>query len=560
MGSFGQRLRHSALVALCMGILVWIQSEDVFAQNTELTSHDNHALLYAHQLGFSSSGTPTVRMRIADGLEKLRFTPKGDFTVMMSGSGGAVIHLKGNKTYEVEISSAVSGKYQYGVIAARSENIESLNEAKKKCDEKNMSCEIVPIGSVFALKGHVFDNRENLLMTQRQPDEAAAESLMSVVPLDSSVDAAEIYRELLEYPTAKIVLRDEAGNIRIEHQNLLWIDLPQAGAKLYDIEGEGGKKADLVLNSQLIVTPDQTGHLAVVQSADVETILRGIVPAEVYASAPEAALMAQAVAARTTLIAQVGARHSADPYHLCNKQHCQVYRGLSGADDRTDKAIEKTRGQILFSDKKLVQSYYSSHCGGISAGAFETWGLPEKSYLMSRTDDGHEASLKFSSDADLLKWIRSSESEDYCDHAPKGQKSFASTQYAHWVQTYEASALESLMKKNGYDVGQLLKIEVVERGKSYRATKVRVTGTKKTVEVERELPIRRLFGGLKSALFVAESEMSGDRLKKVTFYGTGFGHGVGLCQTGAIGMAQRGITYDEILKHYYPGTRLETLW
>lgn len=540
---------------ICMGFSV-----PVYAQSTELTSHDNHALLYAHQLGFSSAGTPTVRMRIADGLDKLRFTPQGDFTVMMSGSGGAVIHLKGNKTYEVTLSSPKPGQYQYGVIVARSETPDGLSGAKNRCESERIDSEIVPIGSVFALKGHVFDNRENLLMTRRQPNEKEAQTLMSRVPVDSSVDGAEIHRELLEYPTARLSLKDESGNIQIDHQNLLWIDLPESGAKLYDIEGENGKKGELVVNSQIIVTPDQSGRLAVVQSADVETILRGIVPAEVYASAPEAALMAQAVAARTTLIAQVGARHSADPYHLCNKQHCQVYRGLSGADPRTDKAIEKTRGQILFSDKKLVQSYYSSHCGGISAGSQETWGLPEKSYLVARTDDPREASLKFKNDEDLLKWIQSSESEDYCDHAPKGQKSFTSTQYAHWDLTLPSSELESRILKAGYDVGHIKNIEVLERGKSYRVTKIRVTGTKSTIEVERELPIRKIFGGLKSALFVMQIDKSGDSVRSITFYGSGFGHGVGMCQTGAIGMAQRGLTYADILKHYYPGTRLETLW
>ncbi|MBQ9396344.1 MAG: SpoIID/LytB domain-containing protein [Proteobacteria bacterium] len=531
----------------------------VLAQNTELTSQDNHALLYAHQLGFSSSGTPTVRMRIADGLENLKFFPNGDFTVRPSGTGGCTIRLKGGRTYEISLSSPKPGKYQYGIIAARGETPASLETAKNACAEQKIDTEIVPIGSVFALHGHVFDNRENLLMTKRTSDKAEAKSLMSRVPADVSMDSSELYQEVLEYPTADISLRDMTGSVRVDNPNLLWIELPESGANLYGIEDESGKESDLLVNSQLIITPDSTGHMAVVQSADVETILRGIVPSEVYASAPEAALMAQAVAARTTLIAQVGVRHSADPYHLCNKQHCQVYRGLSGADPRTDKAIQKTRGEVLFSENKLVQSYYSAHCGGISAGSLETWGMPEKPYLVSRTDSEKEAARRFASDDAFMQWWNKQE-QTFCGAAPAGHKPFASTKYARWTQTFSGQELSALLKDRGHDVGKVQKIEVLSRGESYRVTRIRVTGSKGKVEVERELSVRRLFGGLKSALFVMEQKKSGNDLASVTFYGAGFGHGVGLCQTGAIGMAQGGKNYKEILKHYYPGTHVDKLW
>ncbi|GEM_PF-5348511 len=547
----GHRLLSLAAIALSFNAI----AIPCFAQNTELTSSDNHALLYAHQLGFSSSGTPTVRMRIADGMSKLRFEPQGDFVVMPSGTGGCAIKLKGGRSYEVTLTDARPGTYQYGGIVARSESTDALNLHKNRCSDSQIDTEIVPIGSVFALKGHVFDNRENLLMTRRTDNKRVTETQLAKAPLDASVDSAELYSELMTYPTAKITLRDQNDNIQIVHSNLMWIDLPESGAILYDIEDESGKRNELRLNSQLIVTPDQTGKLAVVQSADIETILRGIVPAEIFASAPEAALMAQAIAARTTLISQVGTRHMSDPYHLCNKQHCQVYRGLSGADERTDKAIEKTRGQILFSDKKLVQSYYSAHCGGMSAGSHETWGLPDKNYLVSRSDDAHETRTTFKNDNDFKKWWLQNDS-NYCSSAPEGQKSFASTKHARWEQTLSSSQLDDLANQSGNKIGHVQSIEVMERGASFRATKLRVKGTNGTVVIERELPIRRFLGGLKSARFIIEKTSEGG----IHIYGTGFGHGVGMCQTGAIGMAQRGMNANQILEHYFPGSRIETLW
>lgn len=547
----GRRFLCQIAIALSINAIAF----PCFAQNTELTSSDNHALLYAHQLGFSSSGAPTVRMRIADGLTKLRFEPKGDFVVMPSGTGGCAIKLKGGQIYEVTLGNAKSGTYQYGGIVARSESTEALATHKKQCNDSQIDTEIVPIGSVFALKGHVFDNRENLLMTRRTDNKNVAETQLAKAPLDASVDSVELYSELMTYPTAKITLKDQSHTIQIDHPNLMWIDLPENGAVLYDIEDESGKKSELILNSQLIVTPDQTGKLAVVQSADVETILRGIVPAEIFASAPEAALMAQTIAARTTLISQAGTRHMSDPYHICNKQHCQVYRGLSGADERTDKAIEKTRGQILFSDKKLVHSYYSAHCGGMSAGSRETWGLSDKTYLVSRSDDAHEAHSSFKNDDDFKKWWQQKDLS-YCSSAPEGQNSFASTKHARWEQTLSASQLDDLASKSGKKLGHVQSVEVIERGESFRATKLKVKGTNGITVIERELPIRRFLGGLKSARFIIEKESDGG----IHIYGSGFGHGVGMCQTGAIGMAQRGMSASQILGHYFPGSRIETLW
>lgn len=558
-GSFFRRWKHR-FIGLT-GALLFCLPAQAFSQSTELTSRDNHALLYAHQLGFTSSGAPSVRIRIADGLEKLRFVPQGDFRVMPAGNGGAVIELKGGRVYEVTLKNAQPGHYQHGVIIGRAESVEALADSRSECVARGFECEIVPIGSVFALRGNVFDNRENILMTRRTADMATVRKLQksSQLPIDSSVDSHEIHSELLTYPTAQISFRDESGMIRVLHQNLMWIEVPESGAKLYDIEGEDGKPHALVINSKLIVTPDQNGRLAVVQSADIETILRGIVPAEIFASAPEAALMAQAIAARTTLIGQVGTRHFADPWHLCNQQHCQVYRGLSGADSRTDKAIEKTRGQVMFSDKNLVQSYYSAHCGGMSAGSLETWGLPERSYLVSRSDDAQERGAFFSNDASFLTWWHDS-SKDYCGSAPSGVKPFASTKHARWSKEVSISEIEKSLKKSGKSIGRIQEIQILERGESYRVTRLKLIGTEGKYEISRELPIRRFLGGLKSALFVMEVHKRGQFVESISLKGAGFGHGVGMCQTGAIGMAQRGKTAVEILQHYFPGSRIETLW
>lgn len=531
------------------------------AQSTDLTRADNHALLYAHQIGFSAE-IPTIRMKIADGIASVSMTPKADFSVLPSGPGGASVQLKGEQTYEIVSERGHSGKYRHGVILARSEHAADLAQARQYCLDHHVEVETISSGALFAVKGNVFDNREYLLMTQRTDETALLKknrkfTLPAPYAIGMTGQEKEIYTELKTYPTAQIVFR--GNDIAITNQNLMYLDLGEQSATFHDVVGADGKKRDWELSGQIILTPDSSGNLAIVQLADIETLLRGIVPAEIFASAPDAALEAQAIAARTTLIAQVGARHHSDPYHLCNTQHCQVYRGLSSVHPRTDQAIKRTAGQILTWNQKTVHAYYSSHCGGISADNQETWGLPLQPYLISRSDDAAEAHVSFKDEDDFRAWL-DNKNTGYCDSAPKGKNAFASTAYAHWQQSVDIQTIEKNLKNAGASIGALKNVEIVARGKSHRVTQVRFSGTHGTFDVFKELAVRRIFGGLKSALFDFKIIRNGGKISSLEFKGAGFGHGVGLCQTGAIGMAQRGQQVDDILKHYYPNAEIRKIY
>jgi len=391
--------------------------------------------------------------------------------------------------------------------------------------------------------------------------ESAEEVQAQLKSLQEKAPGADFdrYESLIAYPTAQLTLSDASGRIRIHHANILWIDFGDEPVVLHQLPAEDGKLSDFTLNQQLILTPGSDGMLTVVQSADVETILRGIVPAEIFPSAPAAALQAQAIAARTTLISQVGARHLADPYHLCNHQHCQAYHGLGRATSQTDLAIQATRGKILFSGKELVKSYYSSHCGGFSADAGETWGFLSVPYLVSKADTKGQGE-PLSDETAFRRWLEAGWEHSYCAPPTDGQNAFQSTRHARWTVTLTQSELQQIVRQKRQDVGEITGVTILERGRSFRATKVRIQGKKGEIVIERELPIRRFFNNLKSALFVIDTITDKGRLQAVRFDGAGFGHGVGLCQTGAIGMAQRHFDAEAILRHYYPNTHVETIW
>src|SRR5690606_13223573 len=133
---------------------------------------------------------------------------------------------------------------------------------------------------------------------------------------------------------------------------------------------------------------DRSGKLAVANLVSETELLCGLVPAEIYASAPMAALEAQAVAARGQLVSKVGTRHLGDPFLLCAAQHCQVYAGRALEQPRTSQAVRATRGWVAMRPVhgQLVDTVYSANCGGHTEDNEVVWPGEADPQLRGRPD------------------------------------------------------------------------------------------------------------------------------------------------------------------------------
>lgn len=245
-------------------------------------------------------------------------------------------------------------------------------------------------------------------------------------------------------------------------------------------------------------------------------------------------------------------------FDVCADDHCQRYQGLTRAiGSRVRKVIDQTWGQVLTSGGELCDTRFSKCCGGVMETFSSCWEDVDYDYLKSLPDaPGH-----------------SGEQKCYCDTQDKsilGQVlndyDQETTDFYRWEQVYDRTYLSSLVEdKTGVKIGKIMSVEPLERGKSGRITKLKLTGSKCEIIVGKELEIRRILSEshLKSSAFdveyidgqgcKADNSSSWTHLK---FKGKGWGHGVGLCQIGAAVMASEGNSYIEILKHYYPGTEL----
>ncbi|HYX90874.1 MAG TPA: SpoIID/LytB domain-containing protein, partial [Myxococcaceae bacterium] len=434
---------------------------------------------------------------------------------------------------------------------------DGLARAQAAWSARGVATRVHTLGSRYGIAGKVLDNRTHLLLLDGTFSPQDAQSRQAEI-LQRFGASSTIVEELRAPPSAGVQLIDEEGNVVAVGRDRIDVEALEGEAiEVRQVEFGIGYEfhgfEDRRYRGVIRFVVDRSGMLAVVNVVRLEDLLQGLVPSEIFARAHVEALKAQAVTARGEVLAKVGTRHLADPYLLCAEQHCAVYRGLSGEAAATNAAVEATRGEALFSrEGRLVDSVYSALCGGYTENNENVWGGVPNPHLRGRPDlirpSGHAPTPKDLSrflDADLPVACRLS--------------TLAAPGKYRWERRFTAAEVDALFADLG--VGRVRALSVLERGVSGRATSMQVSGEKAAVELRGELGIRRRFRMLNSSMFeiVPEPDEQG-QVVAWKFRGGGWGHGVGLCQTGAIGRAEAGQSYREILRHYFSGARVMRLY
>ena len=303
---------------------------------------------------------------------------------------------------------------------------------------------------------------------------------------------------------------------------------------------------------EIALNPSQKG-LSVVNRLPLEEYLYGVIAAEMPTHWPAEALKTQAVIARTYAlhIKKHLHPHAAQGYDLCDEQHCQVYSGVAVESDRTRSASDRTRGQALAHEGKAIHAVFSSNCGGhTQSGSGAGWAdLP----YWRAVYDGNGQQPEIQRPGALAGFLQHSP-EVYC----KTSKYTWAPEF-RWTRYIPAEDIIARLARKAA-VGKLEQIALI-RSASGRVATVKFVGTANTVTITKEHEIRRIFGiaPLRSNLFTADVFYAGGFVKSLLLSGGGWGHSVGLCQSGAAGRAEAGMTYDQILPAYYPGAVLKEL-
>ncbi len=553
------------VAALALMCAPWGSTGADAAQPT-LSTADRLRMLYAPQLNFTSKGDPLIRLGLLEDVREAQFTPSESIRVLPNGEGGPEVELPGNTTYTVSISDAKPGEYTYWVIVDRLpvDQRKRAGDIKNKWLQRGQIPERFEVGGLFAVRGKVFDSRTILFAVGGTTDRKKARALQTKMRAKYGIEGG-LHSQLVQHPEGLITLKGKGVDATVRHRDILTIAARRGREEKirYTIPGikKNYQKGTMTrtYTGSLIFTPDRGGDLVVINSLGAERVLKGVVPAEIYASSPQPALQAQAIAARNEIFSAVGVRNLADPYMLRADVMDQVYGGVGVEDARTSKAVDATRGQVMFFGKQIIEAFYSSNAGGFTENNENVWAMEPRAYLRGRPDAEPSKvpkAFRDGVDESELERFLTTGFEANSKNAP-----VSSSKLFRWDREVSPSKPSKWLRDAGYDVGKLKDVEVLSRGVSGRVIQLKVTGSRGSAVIERELNVRRLFGGLRSGLFLMDVEKnSRGYITNLKFRGAGFGHGVGMCQTGAVGMASKGRTAKQILNHYYKGVEVKALY
>jgi stage II sporulation protein D len=308
------------------------------------------------------------------------------------------------------------------------------------------------------------------------------------------------------------------------------------------------------------------GTLALVNELPLEQYLYGVVPRELPPN-PYGLLeaqKAQAVAARTYAMAGLGKR-KADGYDLLPTTSDQVYGGYEDEQPVSNAAVDGTRGMVLTYDGKLIDAVFSSTTGGYTASNEEVWNTAPVPYLRGVPDAERGEALEH---VPSLEVFKRHANPTNLRNAAEGDFEADWSKYHRWTVDWTQAELQAILGAwFNTELGTIHALNIPDRGPSGRALTLEVVADAGTFYVYKDTIRSALkyvaadgsYASLRSTLVFLEPIVDPSTKEITGFrgYGAGWGHGVGLSQTGAVGMAEKKATYDEILAHYYQGAVLE---
>ncbi|MCK4935409.1 MAG: SpoIID/LytB domain-containing protein [Elusimicrobiales bacterium] len=366
------------------------------------------------------------------------------------------------------------------------------------------------------------------------------------------------------YRNGKVVLRNPKNKIfgRFTGPILIKPYNPKKGYTIFERIRKSSnpwfRHSDRAYRGIMELYPIKGRGIGIVNIVDMEIYLLGVVPSEVLSWWPYETLKAQAIIARTQVLIRKarGGKHKKWGYHLCDSQHCQVYKGVIMERNSTNNAVVDTQGQILTYRGRPAQTFYHSTCGGHIQASKEVNGWGNIKYLKTHQDLPKEEQKPMDSPWKFHQWIMSNP-PSYCN-----SPGLTASAHYRWVRIIKHKDLSHRINQR-YRIGKLKKIFPLKRSGSGNVNALRIVGSKKTIKIDREHLIRNVmgFGSVKSTLFFMEiNKFKDGRIRNYWIYGGGWGHGIGLCQSGAAGMAGKyKKTAREILEFYFPGTKLSKI-
>lgn len=353
---------------------------------------------------------------------------------------------------------------------------------------------------------------------------------------------------------------------------------PKSGTLLKGIVAGRGfhwqKEVDLYFPNQLEFH-SRNGKIVVVNVLPMEIYLTCVVTSEMSSTCPPEFIKAQATAARSWMLVFLKNKHMDEPFSICNDDCCQRYQGTTHLSEGVARHVAETRGMCVVTyEGYICGAYYSKNCGGIMERAQNIFGDGALG-ISAATDapfDSHSAHFNPINEENIREWISGDflkKSDSYCSPNTCPEENLPqflgavdeAGHYYRWKMEYTHDELINFLKIKAEikDIAEFIDFRIKWRGNSGRIHELEVIykdskGDLKTYTIKTQYQIRNALHDkfLFSSAFVWDyARDENGAIQKMILHGAGWGHGVGLCQIGALGMALKGFSYQDILKHYY---------
>jgi SpoIID/LytB domain protein len=534
-------------------------------------SHADRATsLYRRVVSMGEDGAPRMPLAVMAGQTEVEVRASGTLRVVGTEDEAVTLSTSGKDGARVSLVVGAPGRVRYYVKvgAAPAGSMQTLRKMRQRWRDLGHGVRIFNVGTTYSLGGRMIDTQRSVIALDtaydtRQAAAKRADALAAEVGEDLGVHTE------LERPPRAVVRVSLPGGATLEGSEVLWFEALDSRGRPAPVTVIGtrgrNKRWSLELPGRVSTVPGLDGKMTVVNEAPLERILEGVVASEIFASAPLEALKSQAVAARTDMLSKVGRRHRTDPYSICGEVHCQAYRGTKKVSPRIARAVRETAGMVMMDGQGgLVDAFYSAVAGGHTEHNENAWDGRPRPTLRGQPDYGPgdvDPLAGGVTEAGLARLLG-------LDGRPAAvlrswaARSGRNKKAVRWTATRTAADLQRSLQRVGVDE-PVKAIEVVRRGVSGRATDVALTlASGKRKKIHGELRIRRALGRLRSSLFVVVAGPAGKSgvPTRFVFEGAGYGHGVGMCQTGAVGRADAGQDFRTITGHYYQGSTVEKLY
>lgn len=316
-------------------------------------------------------------------------------------------------------------------------------------------------------------------------------------------------------------------------------------------------------------------YLVLINELPLEHYIACVATSEMSAECPESFLEAQTIVARSWMLANVEQKHVHLGFDVCNDDCCQRYQGSKNLTPYALNAAQNTRGQVLMFENNICDARYSKSCGGVTEKFEHLWEGEPLPYMVNQTDAFDLSLPDLTSEHDLINWLATIPKTFCSPHfVPKKElsrylgKVDESGQYFRWEKKVtQEELLINFREKTGLPAKAIVDLVPLNRGGSGRILELRIDyldqeENKKELIIHKDYQVRNFLHPefLYSSACIIEKMEGPSTFPDFKYKGAGWGHGAGMCQIGALGMAFSGEDTRAILAHYYPGSTLQSIY